>query len=63
MIRKRWLTDGDDPFVIKNKDGTGSLPTPMGCILVRPGDWLVIDEAGRRSIETDPMILNDPAFR
>ena len=72
VLRKRWLKHGDDPFVIKQDRHDpyrpqippeyGLLPTPIGCIIVRPGDWLVIDDAGKRSIETDPAILNDPAF-
>ena len=59
ILRKQWFKHGDDPFVIKNKDGTGSLPTPMGCIMVRSGDWIVIDEFGKRTIETNPEILSD----
>lgn len=63
MLRKQWFKHGDDPFVIYPPKGQpqelGLLPTPMGCITVRPGDWICIDDAGKRSIETDPTVLSD----
>ena len=69
MLRKRWMKHGDDPYVMKQSKhdpyrpqipaDCGLLATPMGMTTVRPGDWIVIDENGKRSIETDPSILND----
>lgn len=65
MIRKRWLKHGDDPSVIKPPRNSGVapdaglFPTPMGCITIRPGDWICVDDSGRRTVETDPAILGD----
>lgn len=65
LHRKQWFEHGDDAFVMKpprNYAGprdVGLLPTPMGCITVRPGDWIITDASGRKSIETDPAILKD----
>lgn len=65
VLRKQWLKHGDDPFVMRPPKGQppelGLFPTPMGCITVRPGDWIVIDDFGHRTIETDPAVLRDLA--